>query len=163
MSRRVLVAIALLSIVLVPGPVATAQDILDPQMGGLALFSVTQNPDLGSILADTGGRTLYTWAADSPGTPSVCNEACVNAWPPYLLDPGRTDLIDPSMREGSRDPTNRVSGIQRLDGTYQVALDGWPLYYFQRDSAPGDATGNGSNGFGALWSVVRIQDMMMGM
>jgi predicted lipoprotein with Yx(FWY)xxD motif len=136
---------------------------MDPQMGGLALFSTTQNADLGPILADVSGRTLYKWAADSPGVQSACNDNCANAWPPYLLDPSRTDLIDSSQREGMRDPTLRVAGIQRGDGTYQVALDGWPLYYFQRDSAPGDATGEGSNAFGARWSAIKIAHMMMGM
>ena len=162
MTRPIFAVIALFSLVLAPGPTAIAQDILDPQMGGLALFSIAEHPSLGRILADVSGRTLYAWAADSPGTPSVCNDACASAWPPYLLDPSRIDLIDPSQREGARDPTMRVRGIQRADGTYQVSLDGWPLYYFQPDAAPGDATGEGLNGFGARWSVVKIDDMMMG-
>lgn len=162
MARRIVAAIALVSLILAPGSATAAQDLLDPQMGGLALFSVTEDPSLGRILADVGGRTLYIWAADSPGTPSVCNDTCATAWPPYLLDPSRIDLIDPSLREGGRDPTMRVRGIQRNEGTYQVALDGWPLYYFQGDAARGDAAGDGSNGFGARWSVVKIDDMMMG-
>lgn len=161
MAKRIIAVIALLTLALAPSSAATAQDIMDPQMGGLGLFSVTEAPNLGRILADVSGRTLYTWAADSPGTPSVCNDPCVNAWPPYLLDPSRMDLIDPSQREGARDPTQRVSGLQRLDGTYQVALDGWPLYYFARDSAPGEANGEGSNAFGARWSVLKIDEMMM--
>jgi predicted lipoprotein with Yx(FWY)xxD motif len=164
MARQVLAAIVLLSLVAVPSSVATAQDIMDPQMGGLGLFSISPHPALGNILADVSGKTLYTWAADSPGTPSVCNDACATAWPPYLLDPSRMGLIDPSQRDTTdRDPTIRISGIQRGDGSYQVALDGWPLYYFSRDAAPGDAMGEGSNGFGARWSVVKIDDMMMGM
>ena len=156
MARPLLAAIALLSVLLAPVSGTSAQDILDPQMGGLALFSVTHNPDIGNILADVSGRTLYTWEADSPGTPSVCNDNCANTWSPYLLDPGRVDLIDQALRDGARDPTVRVSGIQRLDGTYQVALDGWPLYYFSRDSAPGEANGQGSTGFGARWSVIGL-------
>ncbi len=160
MARYFLTAIALFSLIIIPSSAATAQDIMDPQMGGLGLFSVTENPDLGRLLADVSSRSLYTWAADSPGTPSVCNDACVNAWPPYLLDPGRIDLIDSSQREGGRDPTRRVSGLQRLDGTYQVAIDGSPLYRFAGDSAPGEANGEGSNGFGARWSVLKIDEMM---
>jgi predicted lipoprotein with Yx(FWY)xxD motif len=41
----------------------------------------------------------------------------------------------------------------RDDGTVQATLDGMPLYTFVRDTAPGDANGEGSTAFGALWVI----------
>ena len=42
----------------------------------------------------------------------------------------------------------------RTDGTVEVTYAGHPLYYFQKDKAPGDTTGQGVNGFGDLWWVL---------
>jgi predicted lipoprotein with Yx(FWY)xxD motif len=42
----------------------------------------------------------------------------------------------------------------RTDGTVQVTVNGWPMYLFVRDTAPGEANGQGSTGFGGLWQVV---------
>jgi predicted lipoprotein with Yx(FWY)xxD motif len=42
--------------------------------------------------------------------------------------------------------------IERKDDTYQWALNGKPLYFWQGDSAKGDATGDG---VGGVWAVVR--------
>jgi predicted lipoprotein with Yx(FWY)xxD motif len=44
-----------------------------------------------------------------------------------------------------------VGTITRDDGTVQATLDGWPLYYWQGDKAPGDATGQGVQG---VWWVL---------
>jgi hypothetical protein len=44
--------------------------------------------------------------------------------------------------------------ITRSDGTKQVTYDGHPLYYFEGDSGPGTASGQGSDGFGAKWWLV---------
>ena len=35
--------------------------------------------------------------------------------------------------------------ITRSDGTMQVTYNGWPLYYWAQDKAPGDTTGQGVN------------------
>jgi len=42
----------------------------------------------------------------------------------------------------------------RTDGKVEVTYAGHPLYYFQKDKAPGDITGQGVNGFGDLWWVL---------
>ena len=41
--------------------------------------------------------------------------------------------------------------ITRDDGTTQVTYNGWPLYYFAGDTAPGDTTGQGMEG---VWFLV---------
>jgi predicted lipoprotein with Yx(FWY)xxD motif len=119
---------------------------------GMSLFSITDHPTLGQIVTDSNGMTLYTWAGDTSGA-SRCNDTCATAWPPYLVDEDMAmNLMDPSMRLGA---------IERDDDTYQVTVDGWPLYYFSRDTAPGDATGEGLNAFGARWSVIMVDPSMM--
>ncbi len=42
----------------------------------------------------------------------------------------------------------------RTDGKTEVTYAGHPLYYFVQDKQPGDATGQGVNGFGGLWWVL---------
>jgi predicted lipoprotein with Yx(FWY)xxD motif len=39
----------------------------------------------------------------------------------------------------------------RTDGTVQVTYNGWPLYYYEKDKAPGDVTGQD---VGGVWYVV---------
>ena len=41
--------------------------------------------------------------------------------------------------------------ITRDDGSTQVTYNGWPLYYFQDDAAPGDTNGQGLDG---VWFLV---------
>ena len=44
-----------------------------------------------------------------------------------------------------------IGTITRDDGTTQVTYNGWPLYYFAEDTAPGDANGQG---VGGKWFLV---------
>jgi predicted lipoprotein with Yx(FWY)xxD motif len=94
---------------------------------------------VGPYLTGEGGMTLYTFANDTQGDgKSVCNGDCATAWPPYLLE--GDDEVTPG--DGV---TKEITTITRDDGTTQVAYDGWPLYYFQGDKAPGDTTGHELN------------------
>jgi len=117
------------------GPTAYAQD---------ATVALMPNPTLGTLLTDASGWTVYTWDGDSPGV-SNCFDACANAWPAFTSD---VDIVQPDGIPGTLD------WVDRGDGTWQISLDGWPLYYFARDVNPGDANGDGINAFGATWHVV---------
>lgn len=44
--------------------------------------------------------------------------------------------------------------LTRDDGTTQVTYNGWPLYFFAADTAPGDTNGQGIDEFGGLWFLV---------
>jgi predicted lipoprotein with Yx(FWY)xxD motif len=125
-------------------PGATAATSATTPVAG-SVVKVGQAGPLGAVLVDAGGLTLYTFAADTAGNgKSVCNGACATAWPPV------TGTAVPAKVEGI-DVT--FSLITRDDGTKQIASGGRPLYRFAGDRAPGDAKGNGVNGFGAVWSV----------
>jgi hypothetical protein len=47
-----------------------------------------------------------------------------------------------------------LGSITRSDGTKQVTYNGHPLYYYSGDSGPGQANGQGNDGFGAKWWLV---------
>jgi predicted lipoprotein with Yx(FWY)xxD motif len=90
---------------------------------------------LGKILADGAGFTLYMYVPDRRG-PSKCLSVCAVAWPPLLLPRGVTRPkagpgINPAL----------LGTTRRADGALQVTYGKWPLYLWQGDGAPGQATG----------------------
>jgi predicted lipoprotein with Yx(FWY)xxD motif len=109
---------------------------------GAATFSLAQNDTLGPFLVDDKGMTLYLFTKDTPNT-SVCYDKCATAWPPLLTtgDPVAGEGVDASM----------FGTTTRTDGTVQVTYNGWPLYYYEKDKAPGDVTGQD---VGGVWYVV---------
>ena len=50
--------------------------------GGAATVAVADNPELGQILVDGEGRTLYLFEKDQSNQ-SRCSGACAKVWPPY--------------------------------------------------------------------------------
>ena len=101
------------------------------------------NNNLGSILVDQQGRTLYLFAKDS-GTTSTCTDACAVAWPPVRSD------AQPTVAGSGTDPS-LIGTTPRSDGSPQVTYNGHPLYLFKGDQKAGDANGEGVNAFGAAW------------
>jgi predicted lipoprotein with Yx(FWY)xxD motif len=100
---------------------------------------------LGNILVDAKGRTLYLFAKDT-GTKSACSGGCATAWPP-LRASGK-----PTAGDGAK--ASLLGTIPRSDGKPQITYDGHPLYGYQGDSKPGEANGQGLDGFGAPWYVL---------
>ena len=111
---------------------------------GTATLALAQS-DLGTILADGQGRTLYLFEADE-GTASTCDGACASAWPPL------TTTDQPVAGAGVS--ASKLGTTKRGDGTTEVTYNGHPLYTFAGDSAPGQTTGQGSDAFGADWYVL---------
>jgi len=109
-----------------------------------ATVEVGSDAALGDYLTDAGGNTLYVFLNDSPGVTS-CFDSCVQTWPPFTVDTGTT----PTAADGI---TGALGTIQRDDGSTQVTLEGWPLYHFAADIAPGDTHGQG---VANVWFVAR--------
>jgi len=97
---------------------------------------------VGTVLVGPDGMTLYTYKPDGATGKSACTGGCASAWPPLAA------TAAPALPTGF---AGKVTLITRDDGSKQVAYDGKPLYDFVGDSAPGDATGQGSGG---VWFVV---------
>jgi predicted lipoprotein with Yx(FWY)xxD motif len=99
----------------------------------------------GTILFGGGGRVLYAFARDRGGR-SNCSGACAKAWPPFLTN-------------GTPKPGRGINGrllgtTRRSDGTLQVTYAKHPLYYFKKDTKPGQITCQNVSNFGGLWLVV---------
>jgi predicted lipoprotein with Yx(FWY)xxD motif len=103
------------------------------------------NDNLGNILVNSQGRTLYLFTADS-GSTSACDGACAVNWPP-LRATGKPTI-------GSGANASLISMSTRSDGTRQVTYNGHPLYLFKGDTNPGDTNGQGLNAFGGSWYAV---------
>ncbi|MGH3518424.1 MAG: COG4315 family predicted lipoprotein [Haloechinothrix sp.] len=94
----------------------------------------TADSDLGTILTDGDGRTLYLFTQDSPGT-SACVAECLDAWP----------ILEGEASAGDGVDANLLGTIERSDGTVQATYNEWPLYHFAQDVEPGDLNGQGVN------------------
>ena len=115
-----------------------------PSPTGTAI-AVASNPKLGSILADGKGMTVDLFVA-ATGTSSTCYGSCASIWPPVLTTG--------APQAGAGADKSLLGTTTRTDGKVEVTYAGHPLYYFIKDKAPGDTTGQGINGFGALWWVM---------
>ena len=98
--------------------------------------------DLGDVLVDAEGMTLYLFTPDEQGE-STCYDDCAAAWPPATVDG------EPSAGNGA--DAALLGTTERGDGSVQVTYDGWPLYLWQGDQQPGDVTGQNVN---EVWFVV---------
>ncbi len=108
--------------------------------------------ELGSFLVDGQGMTLYLFTKDTPGV-SNCSGDCLAKWPALTVEEGQ----QPTLAAGI---PGRLGVIQRADdSTFQVTYNGWPLYYWVDDQAPGDTTGQG---VGDVWWVVKPADVSLG-
>lgn len=98
---------------------------------------------LGEIVVDADGKTLYMFDTDTQGSgESSCTGECLTNWPPLT-----TEGDAPAVQG----VTGEVGTITTADGSQQVTLNGWPLYYFAGDAAAGDVNGQG---VGGIWWVL---------
>lgn len=102
----------------------------------------TGSTDLGEVLVDGDGLTLYMFEPDEQGPPT-CNDDCAESWPPLVTDGEPT-------ADGGAD-ADLLGTAERDDGSTQVTYDDWPLYRWSGDQAPGDVEGQGIND---VWWVV---------
>jgi len=107
---------------------------------------------LGEVLVDGEGLTVYMFAADHQGLPSTCVGLCAVGWPPLTLTPG---TMRPIAGPGIR--SSLLGTARRADGTVQITYDGWPLYTWPQDTAPGEATGQALTNLGGRWYVLNAE------
>lgn len=140
--RRMLMLIAACALVLAacgsdetePGAGA-GEDAQDVQEETEATVELADG-DLGSILVDAEGNTLYMFVPDQEanGEPT-CYDDCAETWPPLEA----TD--EPTAGEGL--DQSLFGTAPRTDGSDQVTYNNLPLYYFSGDEAAGDTNGQG--------------------
>ena len=104
-------------------------------------FTVNLSSD--RYMVDKGGMTLYYTLNDAPGNSnSRCTDNCSSSWPPFYTD---------YIKVPSKLSTSDFNTIWRSDGHLQTTYKGWPLYYYTRDSKPGDTKGDREKG---IWSTI---------
>lgn len=145
-SRRIAVALTAVAAI---GMAACGEDEPSEPAGGGDTGAMTDDPsvevassDVGDILVDADGKTLYLFLNDTDEE-STCYDDCEANWPPLVADgdPVAGDGVDAS----------KLGTTERTDGTMQVTYDGMPLYHFAADEAAGDLNGQG---VGEVWYVV---------
>ncbi|MFM6851449.1 MAG: hypothetical protein ACKOVB_20345 [Terrabacter sp.] len=103
----------------------------------------TASSSLGTIVVDSQGMTLYMFDKDTKGgTKSACEGQCLTAWPPAMMGAAAPTLTG---------VTGTVASIGTADGKKQLTLDGWPLYYWFKDTKAGDVSGQAVKG---VWWVL---------
>jgi predicted lipoprotein with Yx(FWY)xxD motif len=101
---------------------------------------------LGTIVTDGRGYTLYIYQPDRRG-PSVCGGVCAVQWPPLDLPRGVSrPLAGPGVNPALLGTAPRAGGV------LQVTYNRWPLYLWQGDTAPGQATGQAED-MGAWYTM----------
>ncbi|WP_052682208.1 hypothetical protein [Saccharothrix sp. ST-888] len=107
--------------------------------GPVKLVAVN-SAQLGAIVTDSAGRTLYRFDKDT-NKPSAtnCTGACAEKWPPATVQ-------DKDKVALSGVGSALVGSVARPDGSRQLTLNGWPLYRFAGDSAAGQVNGQGVGG-----------------
>ncbi len=96
--------------------------------------------DLGDILVDADGNTLYLFVPDDQGD-STCYDECEANWPIVVELSSVGDGLDADL----------LGTTERTTGDTQATYNGWPLYYFVNDAAAGDTNGQGLN---EVWYVL---------
>lgn len=120
--------------------IATATLAACASMTGGAMAPYTKVND--GMLVGSNNMTLYTFAKDAAGSgKSMCNGPCATNWPPLLVD-------------GSPAVSGDYSVITRDDGKKQLAFKGMPLYFWVKDTKPGDKTGDGF--LNGAWKIVKM-------
>ncbi|OGG12511.1 hypothetical protein A2875_04530 [Candidatus Gottesmanbacteria bacterium RIFCSPHIGHO2_01_FULL_46_14] len=103
------------------------------------LYMTKTNAANGTYLTDPKGTSLYTYTKDTAGV-SNCSGQCLANWPAFT-----TPSVPASL------PDN-MGTITRDDGTIQFTWKGMPLYFYVKDQAPGDVTGEG---VGGVWYLAK--------
>lgn len=101
----------------------------------------------GAVLVDSHGFSLYT-LANSAGK-MVCKGKCLSFWPPVAVSKSTKQVdLGPGV-------TGEIGFLPLTKTTKEVTFDGYPLYTFVKDTAPGQSHGEGIVAFGGTWELLR--------
>ncbi len=114
--------------------------------GGDGIVAVGKGSELGPILVDSKGFTLYDFHKDKGGK-SACYGACASTWPPLTTEGA------PKTMGGAQ--SSQLGTTKRKDRTLQVTYAGHPLYTYAADTKPGDTNGQDIDSFGAEWYALQ--------
>ena len=126
MKTRSLLAVAALAL----AACETVAPVAPPVVGTSIISSASKAP-FGAYLVDDSGRALYILEGTRNESGMMrCSGECFRVWPP----------MHGLAIAGAGVDRSRLAIVPMRGGTY-VTYAGWPLYYYHRDRAPGDTTG----------------------
>jgi predicted lipoprotein with Yx(FWY)xxD motif len=111
-------------------------------MGTTTATLTMKTTKIGKVLTDSKGDTLYVYSKDMRGAASTCTMSCAKEWPAVK---GKAVAAMGVTFAGS------LGSVKDMDGTVQATYDGYPLYTYAGDMAPGETSGNGAGG---VWHVI---------
>lgn len=117
---------------------AAGQESSATQAATAGELSVATSQELGKVLTDSAGLTLYRFDKDTADpAKSNCDGDCAKKWPPVPAGDATAGAgIDKAL----------LGSVTRADGTKQLTVDGWPAYRFAKDLNAGDVNGQGVGG-----------------
>jgi predicted lipoprotein with Yx(FWY)xxD motif len=150
MQRFVLLAVfgaTVVTLLAMSGTFAKAATEKTASSTASLVVSTKTLPKLGTVLVNAQGLTLYMFVPDARKK-VTCVGGCAVAWPPLKVAAGAKVVASGSVKAAllgsDADPA----------GGRVVTYDGWPLYRWVGDTAPGKATGQALNANGGLWYVL---------
>jgi predicted lipoprotein with Yx(FWY)xxD motif len=99
--------------------------------------------NLGVVLVNSQGRTLYMFVRDKQKKVTCTSKACMIVWPPLKLKKGQKPTAGGAAKKQ----------LLGLDGRV-VTYNRWPLYTYYLDKKSGQAKGQGVNNSGGKWYVL---------
>ncbi|MFJ9413819.1 hypothetical protein ACIRPT_06570 [Streptomyces sp. NPDC101227] len=115
---------------------AGGEDVRDT--GPAGELSVWESKELGDVLTDSAGFTLYRFDKDTARPPtSRCAGDCAKTWP---VVPAAGASASAKVGKSA------LGSVTRADGTKQLTVGGWPVYHYVGDTKPQQANGQGSGG-----------------
>src|ERR1700759_183289 len=111
-------------------------------MGTTTATLTMKTTKIGKVLTDAKGDTIYVYSKAMRGEASTCTMTCAKEWPAVK---GKPEAAMGVKFAGS------LSSVKDMDGTVQATYDGYPLYTYAGDMAPGETSGNGAGG---VWHVI---------
>lgn len=122
-------------------------------------IKASDSSEYGAYLTDGEGRSVYMFEADTQGkgdtaAKSACSGDCLADWPAV------TTQGAPQAGEGAT--ADMLGTMTRDDGTTQVTYNGWPLYYYDQDTAPGQTSGQDVEGYGGKWYLLTAKGEEVG-
>lgn len=120
----------------------------DGKKAGVArkTVNVLDSPDLGPILQDKNGKTLYLFTKDQPWPmKTACDATCLQKWTP-------SGLVSVKDIEALGLDPKTIFTFTTPNGTKQEAYNCWPSYTFNGDKEAGQTNGQG---VGGVWFAIK--------
>ena len=148
MRRMVLLVVFAGVVAVIATGLSAARTVNRAAMGAASVIVSTKSlPKLGVVLVDAKGRTLYMFVPDKRKK-VTCVKACAAVWPPVKLVKG-AKIVAKGMAKAAL-----LGSDSNPAGGRVVTYNGWPLYTYVADTAPGQDTGQALNLNGGLWYVL---------